>query len=90
MGVEVIGSHVRTSKKLLATQAFCPEKWPAADHYNHLCKWSNQGSSLSASDYSKHHTLKLTISYGYKPSKRGNSKPKYTIKSNKRTEIIFA
>ena len=25
MGVEVIGSHVRTNKKLPATQAFCPE-----------------------------------------------------------------
>ena len=37
MGVKVIGSHVRTNKKLPATQAFCPEKWPAADRYNHLC-----------------------------------------------------
>ena len=38
MGVKVIGSHVQTNKKLPATQAFCPEKWPAADRYNHLCK----------------------------------------------------
>ena len=37
MGVKVIGSHVRTNKKLPATQAFCLEKWLAADCYNHLC-----------------------------------------------------
>ena len=36
MGVKMIGSHVRTNKKLPVTQAFCPEKWPAADCYNHL------------------------------------------------------
>ena len=37
MGVKVIGSYVRANKKLPATGAFYPEKWPAADRYNHLC-----------------------------------------------------
>ena len=41
-----------------------------------MCNPFSKWSSLSANDYSKYHALKLTISYGYKPSKRGNSKPK--------------
>ena len=40
-----------------------------------LSKWP----SPSANNYSKYHTLKLTISFGYKPSKRGN-----------RPKILFA
>ena len=41
MGVKVIGSYVRTNKKLPATQALCPQKWPAAKCYNHLRKFNN-------------------------------------------------
>ena len=44
MGVKVIGSHVRTNKKLPATQAFCPEKWLAADRYNHLCAYDSHSA----------------------------------------------
>ena len=56
--MEMIGSYVRTNKKLLAIQGFCSEKWPAADPYNHL--WSRRvHNALSFHTYEHVESLKL-------------------------------